>query len=163
MKAPTLALLLLLLAGCGAFGERGAGEDPAAVSEIGGDGSEAGAALAYYDRVRKLGGAELAREQETARRVLARTRSDGNRMRYALALAVPAASRADAARALEIMEPVTRNAGSSLHALAQLVTAMLQEQRRLEGQAQGLQQKLDALLELERQTTGREGGSSRKR
>jgi len=40
---------------------------------------------------------------------------------------------------------------------------MLQEQRRLDVQAQGLQQKLDAMLELERSMTGRESGVQRKR
>ena len=52
---------------------------------------------------------------------------------------------------------------SSLQGLALLMTALLQEQRRLDGQAQGLQQKLDAMLELERSMTGREGSAQRKR
>ena len=43
------------------------------------------------------------------------------------------------------------------------MTGMLQEQRRLDVQAQGLQQKLDVMLELERSMTGREGGVQRKR
>jgi hypothetical protein len=43
------------------------------------------------------------------------------------------------------------------------MTGMLQEQRRLDVQAQGLQQKLDAMLELERSMTGRESGVQRKR
>ena len=43
------------------------------------------------------------------------------------------------------------------------MTAFLQEQRRLEAGAQGLQQKLDALMSLERSMTGREGGALRKK
>jgi uncharacterized protein (DUF3084 family) len=43
------------------------------------------------------------------------------------------------------------------------MTASLQEQRRLDAQAQGLQQKLDAMLELERNMTGRDSGVQRKR
>lgn len=163
MKTLAAGLLLLLLAGCGAWRGSDAVDDPVAVAELRGDGTEAGAALAYYARARKLSGAELAREQEAARRALARTRSDGNRMRYALVLAVPGAPAADETRALETLEPVTRNAASPLHGLAVLVTAFLQEQRRLDAQAQGLQQKLDAMLELERNMTGREGGAQRKR
>lgn len=163
MKTLAAGLMLLLLAGCGAWRGSDVVDDPAAVVELRGDGTEAGAALAYYARARKLSAAELAREQEAARRALARTRSDGNRMRYALVLAVPGAPAADEARALETLEPVTRNAASPLHGLAVLVTAFLQEQRRLDVQAQGLQQKLDAMLELERNMTGREGSAQRKR
>lgn len=160
-------LLLLLLAGCGAWRSTDTVEDPAAVSDLRsdlrGDTTEPGTALAYHAKVRKLGGAELLREQEAARRALTRSRTDGNRMRYALALAVPGAPAADEARALETLEPLTRNAASPLHGLALLMTGLLQEQRRLDAQAQGLQQKLDAMLELERSMTGREGGVQRKR
>jgi hypothetical protein len=163
MKMLAAGLMLLLLAGCGALRGGDAGEDPAAVTDLRGDGTDTGAALAYYARTRKLSGTELAREQETARRAYVKSRSDANRMRYALALAVPEAPAADEARALEVLEPLTRNAASPLHGLALLVTAFLQEQRRLDVQAQGLQQKLDALLELERSMTGREGSAQRKR
>lgn len=163
MKALAAGLVLLLLAGCGALRSGDAGDDPAAVTDLRGDGADTGAALAYHARVRKLSGTELAREQETARRAYVKSRSDGNRMRYALALAVPDAPAADEARALEALEPLTRNAASPLHGLALLVTAFLQEQRRLDAQAQGLQQKLDAMLELERSMTGREGSAQRKR
>lgn len=163
MKMLAALLMLLLLAGCGALRGGDAGDDPAAVTDLRSDGTDNGAALAYYARTRKLSGAELAREQEMARRAYVRSRSDANRMRYALALAVPEAPAADEARALEALEPLTRNAASPLHGLALLVTAFLQEQRRLDVQAQGLQQKLDALLELERSMTGREGSAQRKR
>lgn len=163
MKVLVAGLMLLLLAGCGALRGIDAGDDPAVVTDLRGDGTDTGAALAYYARARKLSGAELAREQETARRVYVKSRSDANRMRYALVLAVPGATAADEARALEAMEPLTRNAASPLHGLALLVTAFLQEQRRLDMQAQGLQQKLDAMLELERSMTGREGSAQRKR
>ena len=85
-----------------------------------GDGTEAGVVLAYHARARKLSGAELAREQEAARRAYVKSRSDGNRMRYALVLAVPGATAADETRALEAVEPLTRNAASPLHGLALL-------------------------------------------
>ncbi len=162
MRAPC-AWLLLLLAGCAGLPEPEVGPGPAAVTELRGDGTDAGAVLAYHARVRKLSGPDLAREQETARRAYVKSRSDVNRMRYALALTVPGAPAADESRALEAMEPVARNAASALHGLALLVTGFLQEQRRLDAQAQGLQQKLDALLELERSMTGREGGAHKKR
>jgi len=44
-----------------------------------------------------------------------------------------------------------------------LVKAFLQEQRRLDTNAQNLQQKLDALLTLERNMTGRDSNATRKR
>ena len=160
----TLALLpLLALAACGALRGIDAGDDPAAVADIRGDGTEVGKVLLYYARARKLAGPELAREQEAARRALARARTDGNRVRYALVLAVPGATAQDEGRALELLEPVARTGDSALHGLALLVTAFLQEQRRLDGNVQNLQQKLDALLTLERSMTGREGGPERKR
>lgn len=160
-------LLLLLLAACGAMRGNEAGEEPAAVTDLRGDArsdaGDPGAALAYYAKLRRMGGADLQREQDTARRALTRLRSDGNRMRYALSLTVPGATAADDNRALETLEPLVRNPASPLHGLALLMTGLLQEQRRLDGQAQGLQQKLDAMLELERSMTGREGGVQRKR
>jgi hypothetical protein len=167
MRGPGTGLLLILLAGCSAVSGGDAVDDPAAVadlrSEHRSETTEPAAALAYYAKLRKLGGTELLREQDFARRTLIRARTDGNRMRYALALTVPGAPAADLNRALETLEPLTRNAANPLHGLALLMTGSLQEQRRLDAQAQGLQQKLEAMLELERNMTGRDGGTQRKR
>lgn len=163
MRMARAGWLLLMLAGCSSWQAPGSDPGVAAVAEFRADGSDAGAMLAYHARVSRLSGAELGREQEAARRAYLKARSDGSRTRYALALAVPGATVADETRALEALEPVARNAASPLHGLALLVTSFLQEQRRLDAQAQGLQQKLDALLELERSMTGREGGAYKKR
>ena len=164
MRILLAALLLLLLAGCVVAPPAEVPEEPAVVSDLRSDGSsDAGAALAFYARARKLSATELVREQDLARRALTRSRSDGNRMRYALVLVVPGSTVADETRALETLEPLTRNTASPLHGLAVLLTTLLQEQRRLDVQAQGLQQKLDAMLELERSMTGREGSAQRKR
>jgi hypothetical protein len=167
MKGLSTGLLVFLLSACGALRGNEAAEDPAAVADLRSDQrvdtGDPGAALTYYAKVRRLSGVELQREQEAARRALMRSRSDGNRMRYALALTVPGAPAADDTRALETLEPLTRNAASPLQGLALLMTGLLQEQRRLDSQAQTLQQKLDAMLELERSMTGREGGVQRKR
>ena len=116
--------------------------------------------LAYYAQVRQSSGPELAREHEAARRALAKSRSDANRVRYALLLTLPGAAATDDPR--ELLEPVARNSDSALRGLAALMMAFLQEQRRLETSAQGLQQKLDALLTLERNMT-RDGSGTRKR
>jgi hypothetical protein len=154
-------LAALPLAGCGALRGIDAGDGTAAVTELRGGDTEPAKVLAHYARARQLAGPELAREQEAARRALARTKSDANRMRYALLLTLAPAG--EEARALELLEPVTRNGESALRGLALLMTALLQEQRRLDANAQGLQQKLDALLTLERSMTGREGGAARKK
>lgn len=153
-------LAALPLAGCGALRGIDAGDGTAAVTDLRGDDTAPAKVLAHYARARQLAGPELAREQETARRALARTKSDANRVRYALLLTL---APGEEARALELLEPVTRNGESALRGLALLMTALLQEQRRLDANAQGLQQKLDALLTLERSMTGREGGAARKK
>ena len=158
-----LVLSLLLLPACGVLRGTDAGDEPAAVEDVRRDTTETGKTLAYYARARKLSGPELAREQESARRALAKSRTDGNRVRYALVLAMPGATAQDEERAMELLEPVSRNGDSELHGLALLVKAFLQEQRRLDTNAQNLQQKLDALLTLERNMTGRDSGASRKR
>lgn len=156
----------LSLAGCGVLQPEApvvqAPVPAPAVREIRSE-TEAAMALAYYAQMRSLSAAELARELESARRELARVRSDAHRVRYALLLTLPGSGAGEEARALEVLEPVTRSADSDLRGLALLMTAFLQEQRKLESSAQGLQQKLDALLTLERRMTGREGNGARRK
>lgn len=163
LRGLLLLMMVLALAGCTALRTTEPAEPAAPVEEVRGDAAEAGRVLAYYARVRQLPAAELAREHEAARRALARTRSDGNRVRYALLLTLPGTAAGEDARALELLEPVARNTDSALRGLALLVSAMLQEQRRLETHAQGVQHKLDALLTLERSMTGRDSGGARKK
>lgn len=155
-----ILLPALLLAGCTTMrhAEPVAPTTPVVVEDNRGD--DATKVLAYYAQVRQLSGADLAREHESAKRALAKSRSDGNRLRYALLLTLPGAPAGEDAR--ELLEPVARNGDSSLRGLAALMMSFLQEQRRLETSAQGLQQKLDALLTLERNMT-RDGSGTRKR
>jgi len=157
----TGGVLLLALAGCGSLGTTDNGQAPAVVEDVSGPG--VATLLAEHARLRKLPAAELGREQDNARAAFLRSRSDGNRMRYALSLAVPGAGAADEARALEVLEPVIRNGNSAWHGLAVLTASFLQEQRRRDAQAQDLQQKLDALLALERNMIGRENTGARKK
>lgn len=153
-------LPVLLLAGCGAL-QSDPGIAPSPVVEEN-RGDEAAKVLVYYAQVRQLTGQELAREQEGARRALAKTRSDANRLRYALLLTLPGAAATEESRVQELLEPVTRSNDAALRGLALIMMTSLQEQRRLENHAQGLQQKLDALLTLERNMT-RDGSGTRKR
>lgn len=154
-------LVALLLAGCGALQSVEPGSTTMPVVEES-RGDEAAKVLAYYAQVRQLTGQELAREHESARRALAKTRSDANRLRYALLLTLPGAAATEEPRAQELLEPVTRSNDAALRGLALMMMASLQEQRRVETHALGLQQKLDALLTLERNMT-RDGSGTRKR
>jgi hypothetical protein len=106
--------------------------------------------LAYYQQLRKLSGSDLAREHETARQSYTRSRTDYERIRLAMVLSVPGFAFSDDARALELLDPVSKNRNGQLQGLAFLLAVHLQERRRLDANAQGLQQKLDALRSLER-------------
>ena len=152
----------LLLAGCTAVPTADPGIVTVAPPVLEDRSDDVTKVLAYYAHLRQLTGADLAREHESARRALAKIRSDANRLRYALLLTLPGAPATEEPRVQELLEPVTRNGDSALRGLAVLMTAFLQEQRRLETGAQGLQQKLDALLSLERNMT-RDGSGTRKR
>jgi len=112
--------------------------------------TDAESLLLYYQFVRKLSGAELNREHDAARQAHNRSRSDFNRVRFAMVLSLPGATFNDDGRALELLDPVTKNAGGQLNGLAYLLSNQLQERKRLDANAQGLQQKLDALRLLER-------------
>ena len=132
--------------------------------------------LTDFERLRRLSPAELAREQDSARQAFNQTRSDAARIRYAMALAVPGATGAETG-ALELLEPLAKNPAVPLHGLAFLLSAYIQEQRRLGSQVQGLQQnmqglqqnvqalqqKLDALRSLERSLTEREAATPKRR
>lgn len=106
--------------------------------------------VVYYQHLRRLAPLELGREHEAARQALLASRSDYNRVRMGMLLSLPGAALADEPRALELLEPVARNSATELAGLAGLLVANLQERRRLDANAQGLQQKLDALRALER-------------
>lgn len=127
--------------------------------------------LAYFEQVRKLPAVEVGREHEGARAAFARSRSDFDRMRLAMLFSIPNTPVSDDLRAMEMLDPVLKSNNSGLRGLASLIAAHLQERRRLETgmhglqqNVQGLQQKLDALMSLERSLIDREQGSpARKR
>jgi len=106
--------------------------------------------LSYYQHLRRLPGAELGREHETARLAYTRARTDFNRVRLAMILSLRGTAFTDEAGALGLLETVAKHEGGRLQGLALLLGSHLQEQRRLTASAQGLQQKLDALKSLER-------------
>jgi cell division protein FtsB len=140
--------------------------------------------LSEFERFRRLSPADLAREQEAARQTFNQTRSDAARLQLAMALSVPGTAVIDETRALDLLEPLAKNPLAPLHGLAFLLSAHIQEQRRLVAQlqglqqnnqglqqnvqslqqnVQGLQQKLDALRTLERSLSERGETPTRKR
>jgi hypothetical protein len=161
MRLMTVVIASGLLAGCGSLGtetqepapsaEVDSTEPPPSVQvEITQPPSEAESLLRYYQHAKGLAGAELGREHDMARQAYARTRSDFTRMRLAMMLSLPGVPFGDEARALELLEPIAKNPYGRLNGLAQLLISQLQERKRLDANAQGLQQKLDALRSLER-------------
>ena len=112
--------------------------------------SEAENLLAYYQHVRKLPATELGKEHDMARQAYTLARSDYNRVRLAMLLSLPGTAVSDEPRALDLLDPVAKNPAGELHGLALLLATNLQERKRLDASAQGLQQKLDALRSLER-------------
>lgn len=182
MKRPALLLsvaISLLAAGCGALrgpdraiepcvdcaAAAGAETTPEKGSEPWiktGSARPAGHAeslLIYFEYLRKLPAAERAKDHDTARQLYMKSRSDFNRVRFAISLAVPGTSFNDDARALDTLEPLLRNQDAALHKVAFIVSAQIQEQRR----SQSLQQKLDALKSLEKSLVERDPGGASKR
>ena len=150
-----IALISLLAAGCG--GLRGPQVDPAVEPWVRADGprpaSDGESLLMYFGYARKLQSPELAKEHDTVRQLYAASRTDVNRVRYAMLLSIAGTGFNDDARALEALEPLLKNQNAALHSLAFMVSAQIQEQRR----GQGLQQKLEALRLLEKNLIEREG------
>jgi hypothetical protein len=151
VRAAISAIVCVALAGCAGLPGM-EGQPPAPWVQAGSpqSASDAESLLLYYQHLRKLAGPELSREHETARQAYARARSDSNRVRLGMLLSLPGAPFSDETRALEMLEPVAKHPGGSLGGLAALLVSQLQERRRIDASAQGLQQKLDALRSLER-------------
>jgi hypothetical protein len=132
--------------------------------------------LTEFERLRRLSAAEIAREQEAARQAFNQTRSDNARVRLAMTMTVPGIAGNDEVRALDLLDPLVKNPTATLHGLAFLMAAYIQEQRRLASQVHGLQQsaqglqqnvqalqqKLDALRTLERSLSEREAAGRRR-
>ena len=99
----------------------------------------------YYEHIRKLAASDLDREHDSARRTYDRSRSDFDRVRYAMVLSLPNSTFNDDERALELLAPVANNQAGRLQGLAAMLSSHLQEQMRLNTSVTGLQRKLDAL------------------
>jgi hypothetical protein len=152
--------------------------EPAAVIDVVPDpASELERLLDYFQRIRNLSGAQLAQEHHNARFAFARTGSDFDRVRLAMVLSLPNTGFNDESRTLDLLEPMVKSRNSTLNGLASLMSAYLQEQRRLGQSVQGMQQnmesmqqnmqsmqqKLDALRSMERSLIEREQAGQKRR
>jgi hypothetical protein len=138
--------IALLVGGCGTAPVKAPAVRPEVEAPVQPATSDSETLLTYFDQVRKLPAAEYAREVDVVRKLYARVHTDVVRMRYAILLSAPAAAPGDEVRAMELLDPLLKSADAGLRALATLLSAQIQEQRR----AQGLQQKLDALMSLDK-------------
>ncbi|MEW6314568.1 MAG: hypothetical protein AB1513_11110 [Pseudomonadota bacterium] len=171
---------LMLLAGCHAvqmpFQARpGETLQSAAGEEIPDDSETVAMLLAYFDTARKMSPPELARASERTRQAYTRENSTLLRLQLALLLSMPQNPQRDDARVLALLEPQLKDSGS-LHNFAMLLHAHVAEHKRLNESAEALdaktreeqkradilQQKLDALITLERSLIQRDTTKSNK-
>ena len=142
--------------------------------------ADSGSLLEYFARLRRLSAAELLRERDLARRALAAEPGDEWRMRYAIALSVSIDGSVEAARALDLVDPVAKRRDSPYQALAITMRSLLsdlsqaqrertelqrertelqRERTELLRERAELQRKLDSLKALEKSLSDREGGT----
>lgn len=125
-------------------------QDPAA--------EELKAILMYFNMVSRLPTNDLRREHDTARAAFAANASEANRLRFALVLSLATNPLKDERRALELLEPMTKDLRghySPIRGLALVTHTLIREQQKLGGSVQALKEKLDALMSLEKSLTER--------
>jgi hypothetical protein len=139
-----LALLLLVLAGCGQLPWSSARDDAGEAAEL----------LAYGQRAGQLSAEEQRRELAQANQAYARERSPRNRLRLALLLAQPGGAVNDDARAVGLLEAFAVTpaspGGGSVQQLGALLHAQVAERLKEQRRAQQMKEQIDALRALER-------------
>jgi len=156
-----VSIVLLALAGAGCSVLRGpdAGHESKVRTGVARPAGDIAYLLTYFEYVHKLPAGDLVKEYDAVRLLFANSNSDLMRVRYAMLLGVAGAPFNDDTRAVEMLDPLLKNAEGSLHTLAYLLSALIQEQRR----GQGLQQKLEALKALEKNLIERDPGALKRR
>lgn len=131
--------------------------------------------LIQYDAVRKMGPPEAGKELEQARQAFSRIKSDYNRVQLALLTLLPNTGQRDDGRAAALLDPMLRESakernGPGLRALAALLYNQIVEDHKLEERmkeeqkkADLLQQKLDALMQVEKSLIDREQTTIKKK
>jgi hypothetical protein len=173
--ASILAILALgaALAGCAAAVEKNNRNERWYDAMVEPLQSEPERALRFYDRIIRLKGSELARELETTRQGYEREKTELGRVELAMILSLPGAPFRDDHAAAQLLQPYARDRSleqSPLRPLAMLLSMQLAENRKQEEalqqqvartkdeqkKADDLQQKLDALLDMEKKLIERE-------
>jgi hypothetical protein len=150
MKSVKSALLLILclavVACCAVSPPREAIEDT--------DERTVESLLAYSTGLRRLTGAELARETQVARQVFTKDTSNVVRLRLVLLLSAPNNNVRDSERASALLEPLSKDGSiaTPVRNFALLLGALIDEQKR----THVLQQKLSTLQSIEKDTTDRD-------
>jgi hypothetical protein len=134
-------------------------ESPAVVKDVRPIVGDAEQLLYYFERIKRLQGSDLAKEYEAVRTAYSRTSSDFNRISYGMLLSLPGTSFMDEGRALELLEPLAKRSDAGVRSLAFLLVIFIQERRRMSGEFNAMQQKLDALKSLERRLIERDQGN----
>lgn len=152
--------------GCAQFqGAAPAPSGPASVSaptpgmEYLKENAEVSALLAYYQDLLAMTPEELRGEHQGASQAFARDRSELGRLRLALLMCVPGAAWRDDARLLALLDgAASRNAppDSPRRQFIVLLQKLVGERQREQKRADELQQKLDAMLTIERSLRGRQ-------
>ena len=179
----SIVVLATLLGGCMAATEPNTRRDPwyqAVVEPLQADDARA---LHFYGNVLKLKGAELARKLESTRQEFEKDKSELNRLQLAMLLSLPGTGFRDDPAALNLVQPFLndkRHENSALRPLALMFHSQLSEIKRLDEQrseikrleealqqqtaktreeqrrADALQQKLEAIMEMEMKMIERE-------
>ena len=175
MPSPWIAILVLaaLLAGCPATTRQNTRDERWYEAVVEPLQSDTARALGFYDRIIRLKGPDLARELDAARQSYEREKSDLNRVQLAMILSLPGSGFRDEHAAGQLLQPFLRDKtleASPLRPVALLLNTQVSEIRKLDEalqqqgskakeeqrRAEGLQQKLDALLEMEKKLIERE-------
>jgi hypothetical protein len=128
--------------------------------------------LIESESVRKMSPVEAAKELDQARQAFNRSRTEYNRLHYAMLSLLPSAGGPDEAKAAALLEPMLKEKGGSgngLRAFAGFLYSRIAENRKLEERmleeqrrADSLQEKLDALKEVEKSLIDREQSAPRR-
>ncbi len=173
----SIVLLATLLGGCMGTTEPNTRRDPwyqAAVEPVQHDDVRA---LRFYENALKLKGAELAREHNAARQEYEKDKSELNCVRLAFLLSLPGTGFRDDQAALHLVQPFlndTRYENSVLRPFALMLHIQLSELKRLDEslqqqtakareeqrRADALQQKVEAILDMEMKMIERDQAAS---
>ena len=181
MRCTGIVLVCCILAACAPAGKRTTRADTPWYQTLAESRqSDADRVLLFYERLRSMKASELTRELEATREAFESDKSDVNRLELAILLSSPGTSFRDDSTAIALLNPVAKekSAGTAtLRSLAILLQTELVELRRAEEAAQGqatklkdeqrraeaLQQKLDAILDMEMKMIEREQNTPKKK